>query len=97
MPRKGTRYPALDPADPTELVLGAHVVAEVTSPTTGTVVPFRSCEGLIDLDGGLSMVVGTNGESFVIDPRTLVDGDELVRGAARAGPGRAAGAVGRPD
>jgi hypothetical protein len=78
MPKKGTRYPALDPADPTELVLGPHVVAEVTSPTTGTVVPFGSCAGLIDLDGGALMIVGTNGDSFVIDPRTLIGGDELV-------------------
>jgi len=78
MPKKGTRYRAFDPADPTEIVLGEHVVAAVTSPTTGTVVPFRSCEGLIDLDGGVSMIVSTNGESFVIDPRAWIDGHQLL-------------------
>lgn len=86
MPRKGTRHPAIDPADPTELVLGEHVVAEVTSPTTGTVVPFGSCAGLIDLDGGNSMVVGADGSSFLIDPRTLVDGDELLAGVHQRVP-----------
>ncbi len=77
MPKKGTRFDALDPADPTAVVLGEFVIADVTTPSTGTVVPFRDCEGLIDLDGGLSMVVGRNGEVIVVDQKTLVGGPEL--------------------
>jgi hypothetical protein len=95
MPKKGTRYRSLDPAHSAEIVLGEFVVAAVTSPTTGTVVPFRSCEGLIDLDGGAAMVVGTNGESFVLDPRGRRA--PAARRRARAGPRRSTAAIGRPD
>ncbi len=97
MPKKGSRYRAVDPADPAEIVLGEFVVAEVTSPTTGTVVPFRSCEGLVDLDGGMAIVVDANGESFVIDPAAWVDGQQLLADPARSGAGRAPAPIGRPD
>ncbi|MGZ4707429.1 MAG: hypothetical protein ACXWBN_01650 [Acidimicrobiales bacterium] len=77
MPRKGTCHAAVDPADPRTIVLGEFVIAEVTGPDTGCVVPFRACEGLIDLDDGTSMVVGTNGDVIVIDPPAWSDGRSL--------------------